>query len=345
MVALIRPTSQFHTLLKHPLPTVFFIFSSVIMLSACNIGLPPPPTPGPFPDEDVRQITFDYAFYQDLSWSPNGSFITATRCPVMQYQPSCFQHEETILVDPKTDAIKKIDFQSISANHTIGYPITWSHDGTQLILMVGERNPNGDAGADEPLFNYTYFSYAINEDTFTEMDIDWIIITFSKDGSSLLVIQNIDEETLALGWYDPKTREFIEELRYQLADSFLGSFAISPDNRILLQSDSTHTSICNEVQAYIMGSHKPFEPYMSLACYPAWSPNGNKLAYTAKASSKDLPNRLIIADPDGADPYSVFIEATPHELAYPTWSPDGHQIAFTFGGLSGANGIYIVDAP
>jgi len=317
----------------------------MIILSACNIGLPHPPTPGPFPVEGIRQITTDYAFYQDISWSPNGSFITATRCPVMQYQPSCFQHEETILIDPKTGAITNIDFQSISPNHTVGYPSAWSPDGTQLILTVGERNPAGDAGADEPLFNYTYFSYGIHEDTFTEMDIVWMIIAFSQDGSSFLITQSIDEESLALGWYDPETREFIDELHYPLADSFLGAFAISPDNRILLQSDSTLTSSCNEIQAYIMGSHKPFEPFLSLACYPAWSPNGSKLAYTAKASSKDLPNRLIIADADGANPVSVFIEPTPHELAYPTWSPDGHQIAFTFGGLSGANAIYIVDVP
>jgi hypothetical protein len=51
------------------------------ILDSCTFGPPPPPTPGPFPVENVRQMTFDYAFYESLLWSPNGSTIAVTRCP------------------------------------------------------------------------------------------------------------------------------------------------------------------------------------------------------------------------------------------------------------------------
>jgi len=323
---------------------MFFLYLMSLSVG-CNIGPPPPPTPGPFPLEGVRQMTSDYAFYKDLLWAPNGTYIAATRCPVMKYQPVCYEHEKTILIDPQKDTIIPINFETISPNHTIGYPRVWSPDGMRLILNVGKRNSAEDIGANESLYQYNYYSYAIDERIFTEIEIIWRVIAFSQDGSKLLITQGIDEETLALGWHVTETSEFIEELSYPLSNNFLGPYTFSPDNQILLQSDSSITSSCNEVQAYTMGSHEPFEPFLSLACYPAWSQDGSKLAYTSKASTGDLPNRLIISNKDGSDPVSLFPQTTPHELAYPTWSPDGRYIAFTFGAVSGANAIYIVDVP
>lgn len=340
---MIEPIFQHHVALKRSVVIAFIIFSSMVMTAACNIGLPPPPTPGPFPVEGVQQITSDYAFYKDLTWSPDGQYIAATRCPVENYAPRCLGNEEPLLIKTGNLQINTIDLQSITSNRITGYPITWLPGGQELLLVVEERI--SQEGSTSPESVYRKMIYNVVSETFSEIEIIWRIIAFSQDGSKFLITRSIDDDTLALGWHVTETSEFIEELRYPLTNSFLGPYALSPDQHILLQSDSSLTSSCNEVQAYIMGSLKPFEPLLSLACYPAWSPGGSKLAYTAKASSKDLPNRLMITDADGSNPVSLFIEPTPHELAYPTWSADGHQIAFTFGGLSGANAIYIVDVP
>jgi len=43
-------------------PILLTILLFLITTFACSIGLPSPPTPGPFPVEGVRQMTSDYAF-------------------------------------------------------------------------------------------------------------------------------------------------------------------------------------------------------------------------------------------------------------------------------------------
>ena len=329
--------------MERSIPILLTILLFLITTFACTIGLPPPPTPGPFPIEGVQQITSDFAFYKDLIWSPNGQYIATTRCPVENFKSRCMGNEGSLLIETDNWQINTIDLQYITSNRITGYPITWLPVGQELLLIVEERISQEESDSLESV--YRKMIYNIFSDTFSEIEIIWRVIAFSQDGSKLLITQGIDEETLALGWHVTETSEFIEELRYPLTNNFVGPYAFSPDNQILLQSDSSITSSCNEVQAYAMGSHEPFEPFLSLACYPAWSTDGSKLAYTSKATAGDLPNRLIISNADGSDPVSLFPQTTPHELAYPIWSPDGRYIAFTFGAVSGANAIYIVDVP
>jgi hypothetical protein len=286
-------------------------------------------------------MTFDYAFYKDLTWSPNGEYIAATRCPVMKYEPKCLGNEETILLNPKLEAINSIDFQPMTSNWVSSYPTTWSFEGDRLLIYFRESSDSNPKPLSE--LRKGHVSYTPDTDTFEEIDLIWKVIAWSKDVSELLITQAIDDTTIALGWYSIGTKVFREEIRYPLNGRLLGPFAFSPNSQLLLQSDSSNPTSCNEIQAYTLGSYEPFKPFLTLACFPSWSHDGNRLAYTSKFDLKGLPNRLVIANKDGSNPTSIFDETTPSPLAYPTWSPDGSQIAITMG--ANANAIYIVDVP
>lgn len=56
--------------------------------------------------------------------------------------------------------------------------------------------------------------------------------------------------------------------------------------------------------------------------FPAWSPDGRKIAFNA---FPDRKNRIYVMNADGFD--RVALTDGPHDRA-PTWSPDGKQIAF-----------------
>jgi hypothetical protein len=65
--------------------------------------------------------------------------------------------------------------------------------------------------------------------------------------------------------------------------------------------------------------------------HPAWSPDGERIAYVNKDPVADQPNlagRIYIMDTDGSDRIKI---SPPHgENAWsPTWSPDGRRIAFS----------------
>lgn len=159
------------------LPLLIFVFTLIGTSLACYPGLAPPPTPGPFPVEGVRQITSDFAYYQDLLWYPNNDLIAATRCPVLNFEPRCFENEETVLIYPDTGSIQTINFQSITSNRVSAYPVIWSPDGAKLLLysrehFYTENDPSSDVHS-------RYIEYAPAENTFSEMDIAGNAIAWS----------------------------------------------------------------------------------------------------------------------------------------------------------------------
>jgi hypothetical protein len=335
--------SLFSHLLKPTFLISFVFLLSTTLLVSCNIGLPSPPTPGPFPDKNVRQMTFDYAFYESLLWSPNGSILTGTRCPVLNFEPACYEHEETVLIDVDTGELHTLDIQSITPNPITGYPLVWSPDGKNLLLLIREWFPAEGSAPSQP--QSRKMSYNLDTGTYSEFEITGSVIAWSGDGTSLLMIRSVEDDLSAIGWYKIESGDFFQEIPLTEEDNLFWPYALSPSEKILLRSNSPSSSSCNEVESYIMGSHEFFKPFLSLACFPAWSPDGSRLAYTAKFDLKGLPNRLMIADADGSSPMSLFTDTTPHELAYPTWSPVGNQIAFTMGAKENANAIYIADVP
>jgi len=323
--------------------SIFFLFLMSLSVG-CNIGPPPPPTPGPFPVEGIRQITSDFAFYRDLTWSPAGSFIAARRCPVMDFKPRCFGNEDTILlIDPDDGTTQTLDLLSIKSNMTRSYPTLWSPNGDQLLLLIVERINEDETGTVK--YKSSYISYDLNTTDFTEVDIIGTAIGWNRDGTKLFIKRIIDEDLVAFGWLSIMSGDFKEEVRFIDEDHMLGYYVLSPDQRLMLRSNSSLPENCDDFQSYRIGSEEGFSPFLSLACFPAWSSDGSKLAYAAKDHPQSSPSRIIITNADGSNPQQLFSNELPYGLSSPTWSPDGSKIAFTYGSKGNANAIYIVDVP
>jgi len=94
-----------------------------------------------------------------------------------------------------------------------------------------------------------------------------------------------------------------------------------------------------------MGSKKDFSPFLTLACFPSWSLDDNRLAYVTKDQPGGPLYKLTISNADGTDPKPLFSNDETKNLYSPTWSPDGTQIAFAYDGQEGTNAIYIVEVP
>jgi TolB protein len=121
--------------------------------------------------------------------------------------------------------------------------------------------------------------------------------------------------------------------------------AWSPDGTLLLTSwfdDERDTEI------YIIrpdgGELQALTDNQVIDSAPAWSPDGNQIAYLT-----GLPEgTLMIMDADGENPRSLTTELNINREVRPVWSPDSTQIAFVvngdFIGRDQTSEIYVVNA-
>ncbi|SVB47877.1 uncharacterized protein METZ01_LOCUS200731, partial [marine metagenome] len=78
--------------------------------------------------------------------------------------------------------------------------------------------------------------------------------------------------------------------------------------------------------------------------YPAWSPNGDKIAFTSSRGSRQLgygDAEIFLMDAAGGN--IVQITDNEDDDGYPAWSPDGNKIAFV-SDRSGGDEIFVMDA-
>jgi Tol biopolymer transport system component len=73
--------------------------------------------------------------------------------------------------------------------------------------------------------------------------------------------------------------------------------------------------------------------------YPAWSPDGSKIAFASTREDDDL--EIYVMNADGSNP--VRLTNVPDEDGSPAWSPDGSKIAFS-SMRDGNLEIYVMDA-
>ena len=74
-------------------------------------------------------------------------------------------------------------------------------------------------------------------------------------------------------------------------------------------------------------------------CYPAWSPDGSRIAVVSDVLS-GAPSDIVTMDPDGAN-RAVAIDAG--DNGWPDWSPDGSRLAFVRG-TPGGSDLFVADA-
>lgn len=75
---------------------------------------------------------------------------------------------------------------------------------------------------------------------------------------------------------------------------------------------------------------------------PAWSPDGNRIAFTAHGVDTCGVHNIYVMDADGANKRNI----TPGRVWVnsPAWSPDGKSIAFSLGAPFTDSAIYLMDA-
>jgi TolB protein len=73
---------------------------------------------------------------------------------------------------------------------------------------------------------------------------------------------------------------------------------------------------------------------------PAWSPDGNQIAYYSEVGGQ--PADLFVMDADGRNVRQL--TKTPEAEGYPAWSPDGRQIAFESHTPDGNFDVYVMKA-
>lgn len=81
--------------------------------------------------------------------------------------------------------------------------------------------------------------------------------------------------------------------------------------------------------------------------YPAWSPDGRRIAYV-RGDSISPPTRLVTMAADGSDA-RILVSSVRRQIAWlasrpPAWSPDGQRIAFAGAGTDSRVGVYSVAA-
>ena len=309
---------------------------------ACSLPIGPslPPTPGPFPVEGVRQLTNDFAYYHKLLWSPAGEWIAAGRCPVVNFQPNCLEEQETVLLDPNSGDARSVDVRSSLSGRTLSFPIDWYPDGSRLLMYLAEWKAGTASG-----YDYKYVIYSPSSGDTDDLLFDGTIIAWDASGERLLVTMPLEGDEWSLGWLDPSTGKLTTDLRYRGADRPLGDYALSPDDRILLQGDTPLPATCRRVFAYVLGSGRPFHVFMQEACFPAWAPDGSRLAYASPSSQGAQTLRLMVSDADGSGAHPVFATEFPGSLASPAWSHDGERIVFTNAGQGNANAVFVAAAP
>jgi WD40 repeat protein len=315
------------------------IFFLILISMACNplASLVRTSTPEPFPVPDVSLLTKGVGFYKDLLWSPDGDTIAATRCPVINQEPRCLEGQQVLLINVHTGESEEISFPADDPDRATSRPVAWSQTGAKLLLYT---QYNQGAISEAALSGYRYLIYELGSGAFTEIAIEGTIAAWDSQTESVLLIRAQGEQELALGWLSLTDRSFQEEVSLSAADQLAGPYALSPSGQHLIVGDNDGYG-CDGLYEYRMGSHESIAPLLLEACYPAWSPDGTRLAYASQAGNQRL--RLMIADPDGSKAEAVFAMDLPWDSSSPAWSPDGRQLAFTYGGQGNANAIYIVE--
>lgn len=79
----------------------------------------------------------------------------------------------------------------------------------------------------------------------------------------------------------------------------------------------------------------------SNASYPAWSPDGKRIAF---ASDRGGAMHVFTMDADGTNAKQLTAEAFNCDDRVPSWSPDGKRIAYCRRGPGGGSDVEVVDA-
>ncbi len=320
--------------------------------------LRPDPTPGPFPIQGVRQLTFDASHYEKLAWSPAGDNLLATRCEVIQREAQCYLGGPPVLIDLVNGTVNDLDLSwyPTPSSRLEFYSYAWSSDGEEVLLDFTEvflataASPTtpSSATAQDRIWRRVALNRATGGyreiATGEVLPIAWYdeqgrVFGFRKGEYDLEARESID----SFGWFDYELDQWQEEMK--LSSSYYGrTLTLSPDRKtLLLGRDLSNSSCLGQVLVYQVGDRERGFTDLRGICFPAFSQDGSKLAFSMISESDIWPRGVWISEADGSDPEPVFVVDQPESTSSISWSPDGSRIAFTYG--YHFNAIYVIDIP
>lgn len=320
--------------------------------------LSPFPTPEPFPIEGVRQLTFDSTYYEQLMWSPAGDYLLATRCQVLQWEARCYADQQPILIDLASGEARELDLSwyPTDAASIEFQSYLWSSEGDELLLDFREvfiPTPL-PSQTPTPLWNRQYVSHRVILDLATRDYVEiqigdvWPIAWLDNEVRIFGIRRGeYDQEAGysidSFGWYDYQADRWEENFKLS-SDNYGKTLTLSPDRiTVLLGRDLSNSHCRGQVLVYQLEAETARFTDISGACFPSYSHDGSRLAFSVVPEGHIWPYGVWIAEADGSNPQPLFAVESPESTSSISWSPDGSEIAFTYG--YHYNAIYVINVP
>jgi hypothetical protein len=279
--------------------------------------------------------------YNEPILSSDGRFLAYRRGESFQQGDGTSMGFSLVIVDLTTFETKQIYEKSPAG-------FSWQ-PGTHALAYAQELDPNYFTNRADPP-NADLANYIVSYDADTgessqlvspEHGYGMVSPVWSQDGRFL----SFDEVLYMEGrgpfaYYDFITHEYVP------LEQPLGIYSWSPDGEYLAYDNLTYTSQGSErifIRARQGGSASEFSPKLDsgYAIMPAFSPQGDRIAYLLQKNGPDSQRFTLVVQP--------YPQGEPQELGefdsvyMLNWSPDGSRIIFGTG-VWGDQRIFSVDA-
>lgn len=206
-----------------------------------------------------------------------------------------------------------------------GWQPAWSPDGKRIAFIseFGIEVMNADGSGGKALLPHKFRS-----DTYAEWDMGVGKPSWSPDGSRIVFehlgdgdMQPATVFIMSADGSNPQRLSQSTRVRYAESDP-----SWAPDGkRVVFWSFGTGITWTNVTDGLPVPIYSNF-PYVVYGAKPAWSPNGQLIAFNSVSFSIATPPNLFVVAQTGGGATLLFSNA--HSAS---WSPDGSRIAFVRG--------------